>query len=94
MSSERNLKMSDLSIAHIAKLIQVALLTGTDLVDHLRTLEFSVDENNNLVPSENSLSALNSEIESMFTDLEKNNETESEAFQLNSDSSIFNYRST
>jgi hypothetical protein len=34
------LKMNDESIIMIAKLVQIAMLTGTDVVDNLRTLRF------------------------------------------------------
>jgi len=70
MSEETTYKMTDHSIAHVAKLIQVAMLTGTDIVDHLRSVEFTLDENGGLTPSSATLSSLGSEIESMFTDLE------------------------
>ena len=33
------MKLSDQTIAHIAKIIQVAILTGTDLVDNLRLID-------------------------------------------------------
>ena len=33
-------KLSDNAIAHIAKIVQVAILTGTDIVDNLRMAEF------------------------------------------------------
>ena len=39
------MRLSDQVIAEIAKLIQVAMLTGTDIVDNLRMLE--VEETNN-----------------------------------------------
>ena len=32
-------KLSDELIAQIAKLVQVAILTGTDVIDHMRMLE-------------------------------------------------------
>ena len=37
------MKLNDEVIAHVAKLVQLAILTGTDVVDHLRmmTLESS-----------------------------------------------------
>lgn len=40
------LKLNDEVIAHIAKILQMALITGTDIVDHLRmvTLEESEGE--------------------------------------------------
>ena len=77
--------MTDHAIAHVAKLVQVAMLTGTDIVDHLRSLEFSLDESGNLVPAEKSLSSLGMEIESMFTEIENSQPQEEENnFQLDS----------
>lgn len=43
MSTENEVTMSDDAIAAIARLLQVAILTGTDIVDNLRTLRLSVD---------------------------------------------------
>ena len=34
--------LSDSAIGHVAKLIQMALITGTDLVDHLRMMQLKV----------------------------------------------------
>ena len=39
------MKFNDEVIAHIAKILQMALISGTDIVDHLRMVV--VDENNN-----------------------------------------------
>lgn len=39
----KNYKLDDSVIANIAKLIQIAILTGTDIVDNLRTLSLDVD---------------------------------------------------
>lgn len=36
--------LSDSAIGHIAKLIQMALITGTDLVDHLRMMQLKTDD--------------------------------------------------
>jgi len=36
-------KLSDNTIAQVAKLLQVALLTGTDIVDNLRTLRLTLN---------------------------------------------------
>ena len=38
------MKLNDKVIGHIAKLLQVAIITGTDIVDNLRLLELAVDE--------------------------------------------------
>tara|TARA_B000000557_G_scaffold200383_1_gene165605 strand:- start:545 stop:757 length:213 start_codon:yes stop_codon:yes gene_type:complete len=36
--------LHDSAIAHIAKLIQMALLTGTDIVDHLRMMSLDTGD--------------------------------------------------
>ena len=36
-----NLTLTDNAISHIAKLVQVAILTGTDIVDNLRMVKFT-----------------------------------------------------
>ena len=38
-------KLHDTTIAHIAKILQVALLTGTDIIDHLRLIDLEEDGN-------------------------------------------------
>jgi hypothetical protein len=38
--------LNDNTIGHIAKLIQMALITGTDIVDHLRMMQLEVSSNN------------------------------------------------
>ena len=43
------LKLADSAISHLAKIIQVAILTGTDLIDHMRMLEMSIDDNKNII---------------------------------------------
>ena len=37
------MNLSDNVIAHIAQLVQIAILTGTDVVDHLRRVELVED---------------------------------------------------
>ena len=39
-----NLKLTDNSISHIAQLLQVAILTGTDIIDNMRAVEFVVNK--------------------------------------------------
>ena len=43
-------KLSDDTISQIAKLLQIAILSGTDIVDNLRTLQVVVDQNGTLSP--------------------------------------------
>ena len=42
-------EMSDATIGHVAQLLQVAILTGTDIIDHFRAAKFTVDDNGSLV---------------------------------------------
>jgi len=52
MSIENEVTLSDDAIAGIAKLLQVAMLTGTDIVDNLRTLRLvQVDDKMTLSPT-------------------------------------------
>ena len=41
MENETNYKLSDEVIAHVAQLLQLAILTGTDVVDNLRMIRLS-----------------------------------------------------
>ncbi len=42
----KNLKLTDNAISHVAQLLQVAILTGTDIVDNLRAAQFVISEGN------------------------------------------------
>ena len=42
--------LSDASIAQIAKLLQLAIITGTDIVDNLRLMRLTAGEDGYLVP--------------------------------------------
>ena len=42
-----SMKLNDEVIAHIAKILQMALITGTDIVDHLRMMV--LDENEGIL---------------------------------------------
>jgi hypothetical protein len=38
---KKELVLSDTTIGHIAQLLQMAILTGTDIIDHLRMAKFT-----------------------------------------------------
>lgn len=38
------MRLHDNSISHIAKIVQLAILTGTDIVDNLRAIQFQAVE--------------------------------------------------
>ena len=44
-------KLSDQTIGQIAKLVQIAMLTGTDIIDNLRDMEITLGEEGTLVHS-------------------------------------------
>ena len=44
-----NYKLDDHTIGQIAKCVQIAILTGTDVVDHLRQLQLTVDSEHNVI---------------------------------------------
>jgi len=45
-------KLTDEAIGQIAKCLQVAILSGTDIVDNLRQLEFSIEDGNIAISKE------------------------------------------
>ena len=62
-----NLTMTDNAISHIAKLVQVAILTGTDIVDNLRMAQF-VTVDDQLEVSPDYQEAFNTNIERMLSE--------------------------
>ena len=42
--SEKILQLDDSVVGHIAKILQVALITGTDIIDHMRMIRLSENE--------------------------------------------------
>ena len=57
-------KLADQAIAQIVQLIQLGILTGTDITDQLRTMSLTIDlGNNKLVPSPNFVKIFNENIE-------------------------------
>ena len=43
------MQLHDNSISHIAKIVQLAILTGTDIVDNLRAIQFEVTDDEKLL---------------------------------------------
>ena len=66
------MKLSDQVIAEISRLLQVALLTGTDVVDNLRLIEVEVDEDyaNNIVLTDAYVKKAETNIEKMVAEAE------------------------
>jgi len=60
------MKLHDSTIAHIAKIIQMAILSGTDIVDHLRMARFTMNEEEILHIEEEYEKIFNESIEKMI----------------------------
>ena len=44
MESTSTYTMDDTTIGHVAQLLQLAILTGTDIIDHFRSAHFAVSD--------------------------------------------------
>lgn len=65
-----DMTLTDNAISHIAQLVQVAILTGTDIVDNLRTARF-VNKNDQIEISPDYYENFNSNIQKMLADAEE-----------------------
>tara|TARA_Y100000593_G_C4263010_1_gene313241 strand:+ start:876 stop:1115 length:240 start_codon:yes stop_codon:yes gene_type:complete len=68
MNDNEILTLSDDVISQIAKLVQMAILTGTDVVDNLRTLQLTV-ENNQIFCSPDYREVFTNNLNSMLGDI-------------------------
>ena len=74
MSTENEVTLADDTISGIAKLLQVAILTGTDIIDNLRTLKLvNIDGKLHLSPE--FVDNFNNNIEKMLTEVVPDSET-------------------
>ena len=66
------MKLSDQVIAEISRLLQVALLTGTDVVDNLRLIEVEIDEDhtNNVILTDGYVKKAETNIQKMVAEAE------------------------
>ena len=64
------MKFSDELIADVARTLQIAILTGTDIVDHLRTFEVE-DEGGYIKLTKNSKERIEREIKEMAGRVER-----------------------
>ena len=62
---EQNYNLDDTVIAQIAKIIQVAILSGTDITDNLRQMSLSVNPEGKLGLSKEYIDIFNNNVEKM-----------------------------
>ena len=67
------MNLDDTTIAQIVKLIQMALLTGTDIVDHLRMMQMEVSENNKIILNKEYKKIFDEQIEKMVDASQESN---------------------
>lgn len=70
-------KLDDTTIAHIAKLLQLAIISGTDIVDHLRMVRLS-DDGGTLFLDDKYLENSDRNIEKMLAEIDIMSETTTE----------------
>lgn len=78
--------MTDDTIGHVAQLLQVAILTGTDIIDHFRSARFTVNTSGELTLHPEYAENFNSNIQKMLANAAEKTETpssdETQVFQL------------
>ena len=74
MSTIEEYTLTDSTIAQIAKVLQVAILTGTDIVDNLRMARFVLD-GNNLEISPNYAKTFNDSLEKLLEEVNQQTDT-------------------
>lgn len=72
----KELRFSDEVIANIAKVLQIAIITGTDIVDNLRTVRLTEGESGVLEVHGNFKEALDGNIEKMLSEIENSDNLE------------------
>lgn len=78
MSEDKKFKMGDDLIAVVRELVQLSILTGTNIVDHLRAIEIEQDdETGKLIPTVEYVEAYNEMVEELM----KKAEAAAEAFE-------------
>ena len=77
-----NYTFSDELIAHLAKATQLAILTGTDIVDHFRMIQVTPTEDGKLQPSENFNENFEAGLVRLQDELKQRSTAEPEATQI------------
>ena len=76
-------KLDDSVVSHVAKLLQVALLTGTDIVDHMRMIRLKTHTQDNtvLVLEDEYRSIFDNSLEMMVKNADQSIQEESESIE-------------
>ena len=63
--NDKDFRLDDHVIAHIARVLQVSMLTGTDIIDHMRMIRLTVKEES-LVLQEEYANVFDGSLDSML----------------------------
>ena len=74
--NETTYKIDDNVIAHIARLLQVSMLTGTDIVDHIRMIRLKSSEDANLILDNDYADVFDVSLDSMIENANERNSKE------------------
>ena len=72
------MKLHDTAIAQVAKIVQMAILTGTDIVDHLRMVELEENKDGLLTLEREYKEIFNNSIEKMLTNVNSQSKEEAD----------------
>lgn len=78
MVKKKVYKLSDDAIAQVVKLLQLGILSGTDIADNFRTLELVI-EGDRLVPSPDYIETLETSIQRMQDQLQDQLQVQAQA---------------
>ena len=70
MAENKTYNLEDHTIAQIAKCLQVAILTGTDIADNLRQLQLEIKDDGKIGVTEAYLSIFNNNIEKLLNEVQ------------------------
>ena len=70
------MKLHDTAIAQVAKIVQMAILTGTDIVDHLRMVELEANKDGLLTLEKEYKKIFDNSIEKMLTNASSHSKEE------------------
>jgi len=68
--------LHDKTIGHVAKLVQLAMITGTDIIDHLRMMKLSLGEDGMVHIDEEYESNHNLSINDMIKNISQEGQTD------------------
>ena len=80
--ADNTFTLNDTTVAQIAKCLQVAILTGTDIADNLRMLQLELKEDGKAGVTDNYLEIFNNNIDKLLNEVNAPSTGEDEQLKL------------